>query len=69
MEEAAIYVPVCESRNLDQKMIQLNPQPDHSSVQYRKTDPRKTPQDILAQGKENTGRKKDSLPIPSRASA
>lgn len=45
-------------------MVLLNPQPVHSSVQHRKTDPRKTPQDMLAQGKENTGRKNDS-PSPA----
>lgn len=65
----SIYQPACEVRNLDQKMVLLNSQPVHSSTQHRKVDPRETPQDILAQGKENTGRKKNSLLIPSSASA
>lgn len=69
MEEVVLCLPVYEVRNLDHKMVLLNSQPVHSSMQYRKTDPRKTPQDMLAQGKENTGRRNDSLSIPSSASS
>ena len=71
MEEVPTYLPAYEVRNLDQKLVLLNPEPVHSSMQHRETDPRKTQQDVLAQGKKNTGRKKEkgSLPIPSSASS
>lgn len=58
MEEVATYLPVYEVRNLYQKLVLLNLESVHSSMQHRENDPRKTSQDVPAQGKENTGRKK-----------
>lgn len=58
MEEVATYLPAYEVRNLYQKLVLLNLESVHSSMQHRENDPRKTSQDVPAQSKENTGRKK-----------
>lgn len=47
MEEVATYLPAYEVGNLDQKLVLLNLEPVHPSVQHRETDPRKTSQDVL----------------------
>lgn len=71
MEEVATYLPAYEVRNLNQNLVWLNLEPVHSSTQHRETDLRKTSLGVLAQDKENTGRKKEkgSIPVPSSASS
>lgn len=69
-EEVATYLPDYEVRKLEQKLLPLNLDPVHSAMQHVETDPRKTSQDVLAQGKENTGRKeKGSACMPINASS
>jgi len=48
IEEVAAYLPAYEVGSLDQKLVLLNLEPVHSSMQLRKTDPRKTSKDVLA---------------------